>query len=481
MALRAASFCPTLGRGLSTAVLGSVVGLPRSGVSGVSGPGCASSWLLHLRTASGLRDTGGVGSEPRPSPTRPPQGGLGAHDPRGRGFSALPAGEGAAKAPADGGPSSSRAAATVLDGRRVSQQWLSEIAEDVANLREQGHRPPSLAVVLVGNRADSVLYVNRKRQAAANVGIDFDLIELPEKVTQVRLLERLNALFLDESVDGVIVQLPLPQHIDEEAILEHIDPYKDVDGFHPLNVGRLAMRGVHPVFVPCTPLGSVELLTRYGIELTGKKAVILGNSNTVGMPLSMLLRDEGCASVTVCHCTAWDFLQHSGAGGAHPPHRSLTSDRVVRAAAEACLPPLQSGSGASGAGSRHLKASSVESIPEVTKTADVLFVAIGYPELVKRSWVKEGCIVVDIGINARPTNEKDNIEDLAKRMLANGSPPTSAVEIVGDVDYEEVSQVASYITPVPGGAGPMTIAALMNNLVSSYKTIVGGKPSGFYH
>ena len=107
--------------------------------------------------------------------------------------------------------------------------------------------------------------------------------------------------------------------------------------------------------------------------------------------------------------------------------------------------------------------------------------AIGYPELVKRSWVKEGCIVVDIGINARPTNEKDNIEDLAKRMLANGSPPTSAVEIVGDVDYEEVSQVASYITPVPGGAGPMTIAALMNNLVSSYKTIVGGKPSGFYH
>ncbi|QDZ18587.1 5,10-methylenetetrahydrofolate dehydrogenase [Chloropicon primus] len=353
----------------------------------------------------------------------------------------------------------------VLDGRRVAQQWLSEIGEEVAELRGQGRRPPGLAVVLVGNRPDSVLYINRKRQAAADVGIDFNLIELPEKVTQERLLERLDDLFLDERVDGVIVQLPLPRHIDEEAVLERIDPEKDVDGFHPLNVGRLAMRGVHPSFVPCTPRGAVELLTRYGIELAGKKAVVLGNSNTVGMPLSMLLRDEGCVSVTVCHCTAWDFVSQN------QEHRRACSN--LRAAAEACLPPLQAGGGASGGGKRHLPATCVGAIPDVTKTADVLFVAIGYPELVKRSWVKEGCIVVDIGINARPTNEQDCIQEISKQLLAEGCLPTPCeVEIVGDVDFEEVSQVASWITPVPGGSGPMTIAALMSNVVASYRELV---------
>ena len=359
--------------------------------------------------------------------------------------------------------------ARILDGRKVAQQWQLEIAGEVSQLTSQVGRPPGLAVVLVGNRADSVLYVNRKRQASAKVGINFDLIQLPEKVTQERLLERLDALFLDDRVDGVIVQLPLPRHIDEEAILEHIDPLKDVDGFHPLNVGRLAMRGVRPTFVPCTPLGAVELLKREGVALSGTKAVILGNSNTVGIPLSMLLRDEGCASVTVCHCTALDFAEH----GNHQVLGLHSQDRDIRAVADACLPPLQAGGGSTGGGKRHIPASRLGSIPEVTRMADLLFVAIGHPELVKRSWVKEGCIVVDIGINAKPVDTNADMDELCKQMLANGLPPTGRydhVEIVGDVAFEEVSEVASCITPVPGGAGPMTIAALMSNLIESYKT-----------
>ena len=361
----------------------------------------------------------------------------------------------------------------ILDGRRVAHQWLKEIAEDVSELKTQISRPPGLAVVLVGSRADSVLYVNRKRQAAAKVGISFDLIQLPEKVSQERLLEHLDELFLDTNVDGVIVQLPLPRHIDEEAVLEHIDPFKDVDGFHPLNVGRLAMRGVLPAFIPCTPLGSVELLRRYGVEIVGKKAVILGNSNTVGIPLSMILRDEGAAAVTVCHCTARDFVnQVESEGGSNEAATMYLEDGNVRAVAHACLPPLQAGGASTGGGKRYLPASCLSSIPEVTKTADILFVAIGYPELVKKSWVKEGCIVVDIGINARPTDANDDINEISKQMLANGCPPTDEVEIVGDVAFEEVSEVASSITPVPGGAGPMTIAALMANTVLSAKQIV---------
>lgn len=354
--------------------------------------------------------------------------------------------------------------ANVLDGKKVAQQWLSEIAQDVSLVKKHLHRPPGLAVVLVGNRADSVLYVNKKRQAAKEVGIDFQIKQLPEKVSQERLLKHLDGIFSDDHVDGVIVQLPLPRHIDEEAVLEHIDPHKDIDGFHPLNVGRLAMRGVHPVFVPCTPLGSVELLKRYGIDLLGKRVVILGNSNTVGTPLSVLLRDEGASAVTVCHCTSIDFANQR-------KHYSKVEDGTIRAVADACLPPLQDGGGSSGGGKRHLPASCISSIPDITRTADVLFVAIGYPELVKKDWVKEGCIVVDIGINAKAKNGR-NINEVAKEMLGYGKATRSSsssceVEICGDVDFDEVGEVASAITPVPGGSGPMTIAALLANCTLS--------------
>jgi len=317
-----------------------------------------------------------------------------------------------------------------------------------------------------------VLYVNRKRQAAAKVGIDFHLIQLPEKVTQQRLLKELDALYMDSSVDGVIVQLPLPRHIDEESVLEYIHPMKDVDGFHPVNVGRLAMRGVVPAFVPCTPLGSVQLLRRYGVAIEGKRVVILGNSNTVGIPLSMLLRDEGAAAVTVCHCTAMDFqnLREEARPRPRSEHYIEDQDGSVRALADACLPPLPAGGGSSGGGKRSLPASCIASIPEVTREADILFVAIGQAELVRKEWVKEGCVVVDIGINARPTNKGDCMDELAKKMLDSGCPPPDdKVEIVGDVAFQEVSQVASYISPVPGGQGPMTIAALCFNTVLSAK------------
>jgi 5,10-methylene-tetrahydrofolate dehydrogenase/methenyl tetrahydrofolate cyclohydrolase len=365
--------------------------------------------------------------------------------------------------------------ANVLDGKKVAQQWLSEIAQDVSHVKKHLHRPPGLAVVLVGNRADSVLYVNKKRQAAKQVGIDFQIKQLPEKVSQERLLEHLDEIFSDDHVDGVIVQLPLPRHIDEEAVLEHIDPHKDIDGFHPLNVGRLAMRGVHPVFVPCTPLGSVELLKRYGIDLLGKRVVILGNSNTVGTPLSVLLRDEGASAVTVCHCTSIDFANQR-------QHYSRLEDDRIRAFADACLPPLQDGGGSSGGGKRHLPASCIGQIPEICRTADVLFVAIGYPELVKKDWVKEGCIVVDIGINAKAKSGR-NINQVAKEMLGHrkrGRCQTAEVEICGDVDFEEVGEVASAITPVPGGSGPMTIAALLANCTLSATRVIetGGKRGG---
>ena len=353
------------------------------------------------------------------------------------------------------------AAARILDVRKVAAEWLAEVAEEVSGLRERFRRPPGLSVVLVGTRADSVLYVNRKRQAAAKVGIAFRLIELPEDVTQERLIAAVEEEYNSRTTDGVLVQLPLPSHIDEEAILEHVDPRKDVDGLHPLNVGRLSMRGRQPSFVPCTPLGCIELLKRLGHEVAGKNAVVVGNSNTVGTPLSMLLRDAGAASVTVCHCTSRDFASLDR------ETQEYSKDSGLRAAGGACLPPLPSGGSSSGGGFRHLQAGALEHIPRVTRSADILFVAVGHPELVRGSWVKPGCVVVDVGINAKPLHQGEDIRKVAKEMLARSS--SLEVSIVGDVAFGEVAHVATAVTPVPGGVGPMTIAALMENTLVSAK------------
>lgn len=198
--------------------------------------------------------------------------------------------------------------AGILDGRLVSSQWLDEMAHQVKTLGRKGGRPPGLGVILVGDRLDSHVYVLRKQEACERVGIFSTVRHLPSDVTQVGIRQAVKAMCADSRIDGVLVQLPLPKHIDEEDVIEHFDPGKDVDGFHPLNVGRTLMRGRTARFVPCTALGCIELLRRSSVQIQGKNVVIVGDSNIVGMPLAMLFRDQGSSSVTVVHRSSYSGI-----------------------------------------------------------------------------------------------------------------------------------------------------------------------------
>ena len=273
----------------------------------------------------------------------------------------------------------------VIDGKKISQEIKDELKEKVAAMAKEGKKV-ALAVIQVGNDPASSVYVRNKKKACEYIGIESLSYELPEETTEeelVALIEKLNA---DVGVNGILVQLPLPEQINEEKIIQTISPDKDVDGFHMQNVGALCTGGKG--YVSCTPLGIITLLKRSGIEIAGKRCVVMGRSNIVGKPMAMLLLREN-GTVTICH--------------------SKTQD-----------------------------------MKEITRQADILVVAIGKPKFVDENYVKEGAVVIDVGIHRNAENK-----------------------LCGDVDFDKVAPHTSAITPVPGGVGPMTIAMLMNNCVSS--------------
>lgn len=269
----------------------------------------------------------------------------------------------------------------IIDGKAISAQIKEEVKERVAALKAQG-RTVTLAVIQVGTDPASSVYVGNKKKACAYVGIESLAYELPEETTQEELLSLIGQLNQKEEVNGILVQLPLPKHIDEDVVIRAIDAKKDVDGFHPQSVGALCIG--QPGFVSCTPAGIIELLKRSGIQIAGKECVVIGRSNIVGKPMALLLLREN-GTVTVAH--------------------SKTVD-----------------------------------LKEVTRRADILIVAVGKPKMITRDYVKEGAVVIDVGIHRNAENK-----------------------LCGDVDYESVAPVCSAITPVPGGVGPMTIAMLMHN------------------
>lgn len=278
--------------------------------------------------------------------------------------------------------------AQIISGNAISAQIKSEISEQIQTYIQQGKRAPGLAVVLVGADPASQIYVGNKRKSCEQIGIQSTSYDLPETTTQEELLALIETLNQDETIDGILVQLPLPAHIDSSKVIEAILPSKDVDGFHPYNVGRLCQR--IPTLRSCTPYGIVKLLEKTNLNVRGKHAVIVGASNIVGRPMAMELLLLGC-TVTVTHRFTENLEQH-------------------------------------------------------VRQADLLVVAVGKPHLVKGEWVKEGAIVIDVGINR-----------------IDG-------KIVGDVEFNVASQKASYITPVPGGVGPMTVAMLMQNTLQAYRT-----------
>lgn len=275
--------------------------------------------------------------------------------------------------------------ALIIDGKKISTELKDELKEKVTELKKNG-KEISLAVVQVGNDPASTVYVGNKKKACAYVGINSLSYELPESTSEEELLSLVHKLNQDPAVNGILVQLPLPSHIDENKIIQAIAPSKDVDGFHPQSVGALSIG--QKGFVSCTPAGIIELLKRSGITIEGKECVIVGRSNIVGKPMAMLMLREN-ATVTICH--------------------SRTKD-----------------------------------LKEVTRRADILIVAIGKTKFITKDYVKEGAVVIDVGMN-RDENNK----------------------LCGDVDYDDVFPKVSAITPVPGGVGPMTIAMLMNNCVQS--------------
>ncbi len=285
----------------------------------------------------------------------------------------------------------------LLDGRSLSERMRKEIGQQVERIASKGYRQPSLAVVLVGDDPASHVYVRNKRKACESVGIRSLFYHLPQNITLPELLELIAQLNSDEAVDGILVQLPLPKHIPEQEVILSISSKKDVDGFHPENMGKLVAR-IEGGFIPCTPLGIDILLRHYNIELKGKDVVIVGAGFIVGRPLSLLMlwRD---ATVCVCHIHTKDITLY-------------------------------------------------------TKKADVLISATGVPHLIKKDMIKDGAIVVDVGIS--------KMED----------------RIVGDVDFENVKKKAYAITPVPGGVGPMTVTALLLNTLQAYRNNMGIKDEG---
>ena len=284
----------------------------------------------------------------------------------------------------------------LLDGKKTSQDIQLELAELVKQKVKAGGKSPHLAAVLVGENGASLTYVNAKVKACDRVGFKSSLVKLSEQISEEDLLKEINKLNNDDDVDGFIVQLPLPAHIDETKVTLAIDPSKDVDGFHPQNVGRMAL-GL-PTFLPATPNGVIELLKRYNVITEGKNCVVVGRSNIVGSPMSILMSrkgNPGNATVTLVH-------------------------------------------------------SRTKNISEITKEADILIVALGVPEFIKGNMVKEGAVVIDVGIH--------RVEDsTAKRGF----------RLKGDVKFDEVAPKCSFISPVPGGVGPMTIASLLMNTYQS--------------
>lgn len=284
----------------------------------------------------------------------------------------------------------------LLDGKKISADMKAEIAAEVKEIVAAGHKPPKMVAILVGHDGGSETYVASKMKTGHELGFEDELIRFEDDVTEKELLDTIDRLNNDDSVDGFIVQLPLPKHIDEQKIIETIDPNKDVDGFHPINVGKTSI-GL-PSFVSATPAGILELLKRYNIETKGKHCVVLGRSNIVGKPMAQLMMLKaypGDSTVTVCH--------------------SRTKD-----------------------------------IAAITREADIIIAALGTPEFLTGDMVKEGVVVVDVGTTRVP--------DASRK---------SGFKLTGDVKFDEVAPKASYITPVPGGVGPMTIISLMRNTLIS--------------
>ncbi|MEP0807275.1 MAG: bifunctional 5,10-methylenetetrahydrofolate dehydrogenase/5,10-methenyltetrahydrofolate cyclohydrolase [Chloroflexota bacterium] len=291
--------------------------------------------------------------------------------------------------------------AQLIDGTAIAQKVRNEVKEKVAKRIAEGKSQPGLATVLVGDRIDSATYVSMKQKACAELGMTSFHHPLPSDVSQEELEDLIRKLNADPKVNGILVQLPLPSHLDEERVLSLISIEKDVDGFSPLNLGRLAQKGREPLFVPCTPYGCIYLLKEAGVQIAGANAVVLGRSNIVGMPAALLLIKEN-ATVTVVH--------------------SKTKD-----------------------------------IPSVLRNADIIIAAIGRAQMVRGDWIKPGAAVIDVGINGVP------VLDANGNPVINEKTGKPKQKLVGDVNFEEAKEVAGFITPVPGGVGPMTIAMLMAN------------------
>lgn len=291
--------------------------------------------------------------------------------------------------------------AQLIDGTAIAQKVRDGVKEKVAKRLAEGKSQPGLATVLVGERIDSATYVSMKQKACAELGMTSFHHPVPADISQEDLEKLIKQLNADPKVHGILVQLPLPGHLDEERILSLISIEKDVDGFSPINLGRLAQKGREPLFVPCTPYGCIYLLKEAGVKIAGANAVVLGRSNIVGMPAALLLIKEN-ATVTVVH--------------------SKTKD-----------------------------------IPAVLRDADIIIAAIGRAEMVRGDWIKPGAAVIDVGINGIPMLNPDGSPVISQKT---GKPRQ---KLVGDVNFEEAKEVAGFITPVPGGVGPMTIAMLMAN------------------
>lgn len=289
----------------------------------------------------------------------------------------------------------------LLDGKKTAAEIKDEIALEVAQLKKEGKKTPHLAAVIVGSNGASLTYVNAKVKACERVGFESTLIRLPDTISEADLLAEIEALNTNAAIDGFIVQLPLPAHIDEQKVLMAVDPAKDVDGFHPTNVGKMALN--LPTFISATPFGILELLKRYQVDTSGKHVVVIGRSHIVGSPMSILLsqkRTVGNATVTLTH-------------------------------------------------------SRTKNLKEITLQADIIIAALGIPEFLTADMVTDGVTVIDVGIT--------RVEDPSKK---------SGFRLLGDVQFDEVSKKSAYITPVPGGVGPMTIAMLLKN------TLLAGQRNG---
>lgn len=284
----------------------------------------------------------------------------------------------------------------LIDGKKVSSEIKEEIAEEVKKIKQKTGNVPHLAAVLVGNDGASETYVSHKVKACEQVGFKSTLIRMDSSVSEKELLDKVDELNADKDIDGFIVQLPLPDHISEDKVIEAVDPGKDVDGFHPVNLGKMTI-GL-PSFVPATPSGIMELLKRYDIETSGKNCVVIGRSNIVGRPVSILLSKKGVdATVTLVH-------------------------------------------------------SRTKNLEETVRRADIIIAAIGIPEFVKADMVSEGAVIIDVG-TTRVKSDKTK----------------SGWKLKGDVDFDNVAPRCSYITPVPGGVGPMTIVSLLQNTLKARK------------